>query len=588
MTKHGAVRVAPSEGLSAELVGGRRRRPWAGLRSWGGGLLLLLVVGLPAVLPIFYVVVNSFTESQLGQAWAFSLEPWSRVFDSPRTLSSIVNSFILAARVPIAIAVAFWMAWLLVRVDVPGRRILMYGLWFTFFLPILPLTLGWILLAHENYGILNQLALNLTFVHEPPFNIESIPGMLWVHLTLSTIPIMTLLLAPALQQLDGSYEEASDVAGARVSTTLRRITAFLILPTILTAFVAGLIRALEVFEVERILGARPRIFVYSTRIFDLLRASPADYPQAMALSTLFLAILIGVGIVYQQGIRRSEGAITITGRGGRFIPRTRTWKAWVASIFMFASMAFTVGLPFVILVLGSFSRLFGFFFISNPWTTAHWVDVFTSPRFAVATRNTLIIATVVAVVGIIIYSVLATILARSNLWSRELVSLLVWLPWAIPGVLMGIAFLNIFLNTPVLRTFLPTLIPLILVLIVQGLPLGTHLMRSAVGQISTELEEASYTSGANRLVTFRRVTLPLAGPTLISVMVLVFMAAVRDISATVLLATPGTTTLSLLMFSFASVGGMEAAAVIGVLVAVLALAMTLLAFRAGARFSVGA
>jgi iron(III) transport system permease protein len=547
----------------------------------------LLVVGVPALVPIIYVIGTSFSDTQLGQAWSFSLDPWSRVFDTPKTLSSMLNSFILTIRIPIGIAVAFWFAWLLVRVDIPGRRVIMYCLWFTFFLPILPLTVGWILLANQDYGLLNQMLENLPFVTGPVFNIESIPGILWVHLTLATIPIMVLLLAPALQQLDGAYEEASDMAGARVGTTVRRITARLILPSILVAFVAGLIRALEVFEVERLLGAPAGILVYSTRIYDLIRDIPPDYPQAMALSTLFLVILVGVGVFYQIGIKRSERNATITGKGGRFVPRTRTWRAWLISVFLFTGLAFTVGMPFIVLVLGSFSRLFGFFFLEDPWTVAHWTSVFTSTSFLSATRNTLILATVVSVVGTLLYAVLAAILARSRLWSRGAVSLLVWLPWAIPGVLLGTAFLNLFLNTSVLTPLLQTLTPLIVVLIIASLPLGTHMIRSAVAQISPELEEASEMSGANRLTTFRRITLPLAAPTLLSVLILVFMAAVRDISSTVLLATPGTNTLSLLMFSFATSGRLESAAVVGVVVALMALAITTVAFRLGTRFSIG-
>jgi len=558
------------------------------VRRWWTGLGFLLLVGIPALIPIIYVVGNSFSDAHIGAPWVFSLEPWARVFASHKTLGAIGTSFLLAVRVPIGLLVALWFAWVLIRVDVPGRRIIMYGLWFTFFLPILPLTLGWILLAHESYGLLNEALTKLPFVTGSVFNIESIPGILWVHLTLSTIPIMTLLLAPSLQQLDGSYEEASDMSGAGVGTTVRRITAALILPTLLVAFIAGLIRALEVFEVERLLGAPAGIFVYSTRIFDLLRDTPPDYPQAMALSTLFLIVLIGVGLVYQRGVRRAGRTSTITGRGGRFIPRTRTWRAWVLSVFLFGGLAFTVGLPFFVLILGSFSKLFGFFFLEHPWTSAHWGEVLTNDSFLSATRNTLAIAVIVAVVGTLIYSVLATILARTKVWSNGIVGLLVWLPWAIPGVLMGTAFLNIFLNTPFLIGLLQTLVPLVVVLIISSLPLGTHMVKTAVGQISSELEEASAMAGAGRFTTFRRITLPLAGPTVMSVLVLVFMAAVRDISTTVLLATPGTNTLSLLMFSYATSGRLEAAAVVGVIVAVLALVITTIAFRIGARFSIGA
>jgi iron(III) transport system permease protein len=126
------------------------------------------------------------------------------------------------------------------------------------------------------------------------------------------------------------------------------------------------------------------------------------------------------------------------------------------------------------------------------------------------------VSIVVAVVRTLSYGFLAWFLSRRKVWEGEMVSLLVWLPWAIPGILLGTAFLSVFLNVAILSALLPTLGPLILVLIVQNLPLGTHMLRSSVTQISSELEEASYVSGGGRLTTLRRITLPLVMPTLTS------------------------------------------------------------------------
>ena len=92
-------------------------------------------------------------------------------------------------------------------------------------------------------------------------------------------------------------------------------------------------------------------------------------------------------------------------------------------------------------------------------------------------------------------------------------------------------------------------------------------------------------SGAGWLKTYLRVTLPLAAPMFVSVFVVTFMSAIRDISSTVLLAAPGTRTLSLLMFQFATSSEPEAAAVLGVVIACIALAMTVIVLRLGAKFS---
>ena len=94
-------------------------------------------------------------------------------------------------------------------------------------------------------------------------------------------------------------------------------------------------------------------------------------------------------------------------------------------------------------------------------------------------------------------------------------------------------------------------------------------------------------SGAGFATTFRRIVLPLIAPMLLSVFLLMFVATLRDISTVVLLAGPGTRTMSLLMFEFANSGKFESAAVVGILIALMSLLIIAIAFRfndrAGAR-----
>src|SRR5262249_32610170 len=150
-----------------------------------------------------------------------------------------------------------------------------------------------------NYGLLNVAVETLPFVHGPWFSIYSIPGILWVHLTLTTVPTMVILLTPTLRQLDPSFEEAAGISGAGTGMTLFRVTIPLLLPAILTVFLLALIRSLEAFEVERTLGAPANINVYAPRIYDFVNLEPPLFPQAMALSSLFLAILFALGALYQ-------------------------------------------------------------------------------------------------------------------------------------------------------------------------------------------------------------------------------------------------------------------------------------------------
>ena len=84
----------------------------------------------------------------------------------------------------------------------------------------------------------------------------------------------------------------------------------------------------------------------------------------------------------------------------------------------------------------------------------------------------------------------------------------------------------------------------------------------------------------------RRITVPLIAPMIANVFVISFMAAMKDISATVLVATPGTQTLPLLMFGYATSGKLEDASVVGVITVAIAMVMALLVTRVGDRAAV--
>jgi iron(III) transport system permease protein len=588
MTHYVETPVEPVSATTSAMPPSKGRSPrWRAPKHRKRLVLLaaLLLVCLPTLAPVLYVFVMSFSDSFPGQAFHWSLQPWTRVFTSAQTLKSLVVSLILTLRAPIGMAIAFMLAWFLVRVDMPGRKLIRYALWFAFFLPVLPMTFGWMMLIDEKHGLLNTALEKLPLINGPVFSVESIPGILWVHLTLTTVPIITILLMPALQAIDASYEEASDMAGASVFTTLRKVTLPLLAPAMLVALLAGFIRSLETFEVEQLLGVPAGIFVYATRIYNLLRKEPPDYAQAMALSSLLLVVLFIIAVVYQRVLRRFSGNSTLTGRSIRVNVRSRSPRVWAVSVVIYASVVVFLILPFGMLVAGSMTKLFGFFFIKHPWTFAHWRAVFADPQFTAALRTSLKLSLIVAVVGTIAYSLLGTLFARSRSRLSGVIAFASWLPWAIPGLLMGTAFLTIFLQVPGLSGSLYTLFPLALVLNVQGLPLGSQMMSASVNQISPQLEEASYMSGASWLKTYVRVTMPLAAPMFVSVFVVTFMSAIRDISSTVLLAAPGTRTLSLLMFQFATSSEPEVAAVMGVVIASIALAMTVIVLRLGAKFS---
>lgn len=547
---------------------------------YGLATILLLAVGLFTVVPIALIAIGSFDASAPGDAWRWGFDAWNSVFTSPRSLSSLGYTLLLALRVPVGLLLGFLVAWCLVRSDMPAKGFIELSLWVAYFLPALPVAVGWILLLDKNYGLVNIALEKLPFVHGPPFSVQSIGGIMWVHLTLTTIPVMAILLAPALRQLDASLELSANVCGSSTLQALRRIVIPILAPALVTALLAGFIRGLEAFEVEQVLGIPANIYVYSTRIYDLIGHDPPQFQQAIALSTLMLAILFVLTLAYQRYTSRRLFA-TISGRGVSFTKvQLGRWR-WLVSGSCIAYIAVGIFVPLILLILGSFMTLFGFFFIANAFTSSHWLEVLTDSDFILSLRNSVVAGLSVAVVGTACYALLGYVLVRTRIPGRAALAAFVWLPWAVPGVLLGMSLLQLMLDLPFLSIVYGTLGAIILALIVANMPLGTQMLRTSFAQISVELEYASTTCGAGWWTTFRRVMLPLATPMLFSIFLVTLMSALRDMSTIVLLAGAHTRPLSLLLLEYANGGRFEDASVIGVILSLIALTVTVIVRQSG-------
>jgi iron(III) transport system permease protein len=560
-------------------------RPAQDLRPFLYGLGLLLVVGLFTTLPTLVLVLGSFDVAPQGERFRWGWDNWQSVLSDPAIRRAMGYTFLLSLRAPIGVALAFIIAWLLVRIEIPGRRLIEYGLWFAFFLPTLPLAVGWILLLDPNYGLVNELLQRIGLADHAIFSIYSVLGIMWVHLSLTVIPINVILLAPAIRQMDIAFEEAASIAGAHRLRILMRITLPLLAPACLTALIVGFVKSLEAFEVEQILGVPAKIRVFATTIYDYVHWDPPRLGEAMALSSLFLLLLLLVALLYRFILGTREGHATITGKTTRIRAATRPRWGWLASAILLAYMAVALLLPLAVLLLGTFTRLFGFFFMANAWTARHWLSVLGDPDFRQAFANSFLVAGCTACLGTLLYALLAWCIARSSLWGRQILNLLIWLPWAIPGILLGFSMLTLLLNVPGLSLIHGTVLSLILVLLIKEVPLGVQMLKTAIFQIAREIEEAGRTSGASFPAIFRRILLPLIAPMFGSVFLLTFVAAFRDISATILLAGPSSRTMAILMIELGEEGRFEAMAVVGVILSLVVLAMTAAMRRLQARVS---
>jgi len=547
--------------------------------------LLIIVVGFLVLTPLVLMILNSFQTARPGQPIVWGLEGWVKAFTTPGIVNAMTNTFTLAiTRQAIALLIGASFAWLIARTDLPMKGTLEFFFWLSFFLPALPETMGWILLLDPKYGLLNQGLMDLGVVSQPLFNIYSFWGIVWAHLG-GTVSVKVMLLAPAFRNLDAVLEEASHISGASATRTFFRIVLPVMMPAILVTTILGMIRSLEAFEIELLLGTPIGLQVYSTKIHELVTWEPPQFAPAMALSTLFLGVLL-LMVALQRRYIANRNYETITGRGFSIRPtRLGRWRYPAFTLVLAFALVITV-VPTGLLLAGTFMKLFGFFNIADPWTLDNWRATLGDPVLLRSLWNTIAIGLGAGVVGILFYSLIAYVIVKTRYRGRWLLDFLSWLPWSVPGILLGIALLWTFLQT---RIFLPiygTIYLLMIAMVIKSMPFGTQMIKSVLIQLGSDLEEASKVCGGTWFHTFRRVIFPLITPALITVGLVGFISAARDISTVVLLGSGKSRTLSLLMLDFAAGAEFEKATVVAVIIVGLVVGAALFARTLGGQVGV--
>ena len=546
-----------------------------------GMIILLIIVGSLTVYPLGMIVYGSFRSAAPGLPGYFTLQGYVQGFSDPTIIKALYNTISLGfVRTILTSVLAIFICWILIRTDTPGKGVLEILMWINFFIPMMPMTMGWILLLDPSYGIINQALMKLPFINGPVFNAYSFWGIVWAHLAHST-SVRVLMFAPAFRNMDAAMEDSARMSGASNITTLLRITFPLLLPAIIGSTMLGLIRSLESFEVELLLGMPAKFYVFSTKVYDLLRWEPPQYPPAMALSAVFMVVVIGMVFFNRWVVQRREYT-TVTGKGYRTSPIILgKWKYVTLAFVILYTVIFLV-LPFTILIIGTFMKVSGMFSLPKPYTMEHWKAVLSDPLFLRSFVNSMIVSITAAIGGMTFFSFISYISVRTKLRGRGLLDFMSWLPWAVPGLLLAVGLLWVFLGgIPFFKVLYGTLAILIIAMVVKEMPMGVRIMDGTMVQINKELEESARMSGAGWFTTFKRIMVPLLAPTYVATAVLIFLGAIRDIAIIVLLYSPNSRVLSILMLEHYIGMSPEKGMVVGLVITVICIVIATTARAVG-------
>ncbi len=565
MNSNSAPSLAAAE-PGAETPARRGRAPWLFM------ILIIGTVGFFVFYPWALLTIQSFNVGQLGQPFQWGLDAWRAAFDNPGIWSALGNTFkIFFAFQLISFPVAIGIAWVLARTNVPWSHGFEFLFWMAFFMPTLASVFGWIILLDGHVGIINQL---LKKINLSPFEIYSFWGMVWVHIVHSGIPAKVMLLTPMFRRMDAALEEAGRMSGAGVLRTFWQITLRVMTPGIMVVLLLASVRVLDSFEIELILGTPINFYVYSTRIVNLMSNEPPLIGQAAALGSVTLVVLLFL-LPLQRLVTRGRSFVTIT---GKFRPNRidlGTWRYLVCVLLIVVVLLILV-VPVLSVVASTFMTRFGFFNLPNTWTLDNWRTALGDPLFLNALKNTLILAGTLAIVGPLLFSLLAYVIARTKWPLRGVLDTITWLPTTIPNVLAGLAVFWVFIQTPLFKPLYGTLWPLFFILLLSGVTLSIQLSKASFMQLSMELEEAARMAGASWWTTYRTIVLPIFWRTMVQIGSVKFMFAATAAGSIILVATQPTQTLSLVTLNLLASGLTEAASVNVLVIIILVIGVALI------------
>jgi iron(III) transport system permease protein len=490
-----------------------RRWPGGGgrLRRYPVGLTLLgLLVAAGALLPLAYLVVRA-SELGLDQVW--------EIVTRPRTLEQLRNTLLLAISVTATtIAIGVPLAWLTVRTDLPGRRILTI-------VTALPLAIPTYVGGFAYVAFLGPRGMVQDWLE--PLGVDRIPSIYgfwgaWLVLSLFTYPYVLLTVRAALRRLDPTPEEVSRTLGHGPWSTFRQVVLPQLRPSITAGGLLVALYTLSDFGAVSLM----RFDSFTTAIYVQYRAS-LDRSTAAVLGLMLVAIT-AVVLVAELRSRRRLPLHRLHAGGARAARTIRLggWR-WPAALATWALVVIALLVPIGVVL----------------YWLARGLDAGEPMRLTFdLAANSLKASALGAIAAVMAALPVAWLAVRHRTRSSRLIEGACWVGHALPGVVVALSL--VFFGARVVPGVYQTLSMLVFAYLVLFLPQAIGSIRSSLAQINPSLEEASRLLGRGPIATLRQIVLPLARPGVLAGFALVFLTCMKELPATLLLAPTGYRTLA--------------------------------------------
>lgn len=501
------------------------------------GILLLYTVFL--ILPLF----NILRESVISRSGTFSLEYFVKFFSEPYYFNTILNSFkISLATTAFALLIGVPLAYINTLYEIRGRSVVQILVILSSMSAPFVGAYAWILLLGRS-GLITKAIYNWFNIQIP--SIYGFSGVVLV-LSLQLYPLVFLIVSGALRNLDNSLLEASQNMGCSGVRRFFRVILPLTMTSILASSLLVFMRAMADFGTPLLIGEGYRTFpveIYKQYVGE----TSQNHSFAAAIGVIAIAITALVFLVQKLGANLFSYKMTAL----RSIERRRAKPlvSFFLHLYTYAVVTLSM-LPQAYLVYLSFRRTNAF----GNFTAGYWFGNYERAWRMVRTSlpNTLIMGGA-AIAAVVVLSVLiAYLVVRRRNAVNNLIDTMSMLPYVIPGSVVGIALVISFSSGPLVLT--GTMLIMIVAMCIRRIPYTIRSSVAILQQIPLATEEAAISLGASKFETFAKITLPMMANGVISGAILSWVTILTELSASIMLYSARTQTLTLSTYVFISRG----------------------------------
>ena len=526
------------------------------------------VVFALSALPLGRLAYTGIVSSLNGDIWRLLADPalWDAALN---TLSTSFFGMLISLMIGGGFALALTLC------DIRGKSILSFLFMLPMMIPPQVTALSWIGMTGPSSTLLKAIGLAPPMGSpQPLYSIAGIALLLGVQ----HAPLVYLSLRAGLLALPQDGIEAAKLSGA----SPRRVLLDIILPLSTPGLIAGaaisFVSNVGNFGIPAILGIPASIFTLPTLIYSRFASFGASTFGDIAILSTIIAIISVAGLALQERAMKGRDyrIIGLSGKAATF--KLSRWRV-VAELVLWLVLFFMLVAPLAALVASSLAPAYGVP-LSLKTVTMHAYEelLYRQSVTRTAFRNSLFLATVTSLCLLAVTVLTAYFLVRGKSRFMFLLSALVDIPYALPGVVISVSFVLLFAAPiPLLGiTLYGTIWIILLAYFSSFFAVSLKPMVSAFLQFDPSLEEAARLSGAGFWRRLKDIILPLVGPAAGASVILVFLIACNELTVSALLWSAGTQTLGVLIYNLDDSGSFDLASALSVLVVIMVIFLMLL------------